>query len=426
MAPPRVVIVGAGFAGYQAAKALSRRMRDSAEVVVVNPTDYMLYLPLLPEVAAGTLDPRTVAVSLTDKLPGVKLALGSARRINPAAHTLVYRDPEDREWEIGYDRLLLTVGSTHRPLPIEGIAEHGHGVRSLAEALYLRDHVVSQLELAAADDDAQERRARCTIVVVGAGYTGTEIAAAGQLMTTQLARDHRRLRDTPVRWLLLDAAPQVLPGMGDRMSAAATRILSRRGVEIRTGTSVRRAGAEGVWLTDDTFVPTRTIVWAVGVRPDPLVAGLGLELTQQGRIKVDEYLNVPGHPDIYACGDAAAAPDLTRPGGVTAMNGQHAERQGTRAGLNIAASLGLGVAKPYRHHDLGFVVDMAGWQAVANPLGIPLSGIAAKAVTAAYHLYAVPANRRRIAAAWLVNALSPRQSVQLGLAQGSSIPLNPS
>lgn len=424
MSRPRVVIVGGGFAGYRAARALSRRMRDSAEVVMVNPTDYMLYLPLLPEVVAGTLDPRAVAVSLTRKLPGVRLALGSARHVDPRARVLVYRDPEDRDWEVGYDRLIITVGSVHRPLPIPGVERHSHGVRSLPEALYLRDHIVRQLELAAAGDDADERRARCTFVVVGAGYTGSEVAAAGQLMTARLSGRYRQLRDVAMRWILLDTAPQVLPGMGDRMSAAAKRILQRRGVEIRPLTSVRQATADTVWLTDGSQIPTRTIVWAVGVRPDPLVTDLGLALTDRGRIVVDEYLSVPGHDDIYACGDAAAAPDLTRPGQVTAMTGQHAERQGRRAGLNVAASLGIGARRPYRHHDLGFVVDLGGWKAVANPLGIPLSGVTAKAATAAYHLYAVPANRRRIAAGWLLNALSPRQGVQLGLVSGSMVPLD--
>ena len=141
-----------------------------------------------------------------------------------------------------------------------------------------------------------------------------------------------------------------------------------RGIEIRTGTSVEQA--DGVRLSDGEFVPTRSLIWCVGVRPDRMVARLGLPL-QRGRLTVDEYLTVPGHPEIHACGDAAAVPDLTRPGSVTAMTAQHAQRQGNLAAENIAASRGLGsgTRRPYRHHDLGFVVDLGGVKAAADPLG---------------------------------------------------------
>ena len=186
------------------------------------------------------------------------------------------------------------------------------------------------------------------------------------------------------------------PNWTARLSAAAHRTLTRRGVEIRTGTTVTEATSGGVRLSDGQFVPTRSLIWCVGVRPDPLVAQLGLPTTN-GRLNVDEYLTVPGHPDVAACGDIAAVPDLTRPGQLTPMTAQHAERQGRLAARNIAASLGYGHRRAYRHHDLGFVVDLGGAAAAANPLGVPLSGLPAKAVTRGYHLAAIPANRVRIA-----------------------------
>jgi NADH dehydrogenase len=161
----------------------------------------------------------------------------------------------------------------------------------------------------------------------------------------------------------------------------------------------------------------------VGVRPDPLVADLGLQL-EQGRIRVDEYLNVPGRPEVYACGDAAAVPDLTRPGQITGMTAQHAQRQGVRAAHNVAASFGRGVRKPYRHRDLGFVVDLGGAQAAANPLGVPLGGVAAKVVTRGYHLLSLPGNRIRTAADWALDALLSRQTVQLGLVRSAAVPLD--
>ncbi len=188
------------------------------------------------------------------------------------------------------------------------------------------------------------------------------------LFTDALARQHPGLRPVRPRWMLLDLAERVLPGLDPRMSAGAARVLAGRGVDVRTGISVAEACADGVRLTDGSFVPTRTLIWCVGVRPDPLVAALGLE-TEHGRLVVDEYLTVPGHPEIVACGDAAAVPDLTRPGEITAMTAQHATRQGHAAAHAVAASYGDGEPKPYKHHDLGFVVDLAGRDAVANPLG---------------------------------------------------------
>jgi NADH dehydrogenase len=185
---------------------------------------------------------------------------------------------------------------------------------------------------------------------------------------------------------------------------------------------VQEAGHDGVRLSTGEDVPTRTLVWCVGVRADPLVESLGLE-TAKGRLVVDGYLQVPGHPELFACGDAAAVPDRTRPGQATAMTAQHAQRQGTLAGRNIAASLGHGTAGRYRHHDLGFVVELGGPDAAANPLHVPLSGLPAKAVTRGYHLAAMPGNRTRVLADWALDALLPRQPVQLGLVRGGSVPL---
>jgi NADH:ubiquinone reductase (H+-translocating) len=419
---PRVVIVGAGFAGYRAARSLRRRLGEQYEIVLVNPTDYFLYLPLLPEVAGGVLDPRRLAVSLTATLPGVRLVLGSVHGIDLAARSVHYVDPEGHAGALAYDRLVLTVGSVNKVLPVPGITGHAHGFRSIPEALYLRDHLIRQVELAAMTDDPRERAARLTFVVVGAGYTGAEVAATGQLLTRSLLRHQPALRDTPARWLLLDRAPRVLPELRPRLSRAAARTLSRRGVDIRTGTSVSMATTAGVRLTAGEFVPTRTVVWTVGVRPDPLTDELGLAAVD-GRIRVDEFLAVPGHPDVFACGDVAAVPDLTRPGRLTAMTAQHAERQGKAVARNVAASFGHGTARPYRHRDLGLVVDLGGWTAVAEPLGVPLTGFPAKAVTRAYHVMAMPANRFRVLLDWMADAVTRRPAVQLGLVRSSAVPL---
>lgn len=420
---PRVVVIGGGFAGFHAARSLARRIGDDADIVLISATDYFLYLPLLPEVAAGVLEPRRVAVPLAASLDGVDVVLGEVDEIDLAGRRVCWGDPEGGRGEITYDRLLIAVGSVNKLLPIPGIGEHAHGFRSLPEAMYLRDHITRQVELAATATDPAERTARCTFVVVGAGYTGTEVAAQGVLFTDQLVAAHPALHDQPVRWILLDMADRVLPGLDERLSRTADRVLRERGVEVRMGQSVEEAHHEGVKLTGSgEQVPTRSLIWCVGVRADPLVESLGLK-TDKGRLVVDEYMRVPGHPEVFACGDAAAVPDVTRPGQPTAMTAQHAQRQGALVGRNIAASLGHGTSRRYKHHDLGFVVELGGRDAAANPLKVPLAGLPAKAVTRGYHLFAMPGNRIRTAADWALDAVLPRQTVQLGLVRGNSVPL---
>ncbi|MBC6459817.1 NAD(P)/FAD-dependent oxidoreductase [Actinomadura sp. HBU206391] len=418
----RVVIVGAGFAGFHAARTLSRLARGAVEIVLVNPTDYFLYLPLLPEVTAGILEPRRVAVALTNNCPGIRFLLGTAYGVDRAARRVLYLDARGDHRSLDYDRLVLAVGSVNKLLPIPGVAEHAYGFRSLAEALYLRDHLLREVEIGNATEDPVERAACRTFVVVGAGYTGTEVTANAQLLTKDAVTRCPGPGDQEVRWVLVDIAQRLLPELDLRLSEAAHKVLTKRGVDIRLHTTVEEATSGGVRLSGGEFVPSRTLIWCVGVRPDPLIESLGMT-TMRGRLVVDAYLNVPGHSEIYACGDSAAVPDLTRPGEVTAMTAQHAQRQGKRVAHNIAASYGHGERKPYKQHDLGFVVDLGGTRAAANPLGVALTGFPAKVVASGYHLMAIPSNRLRICADWTLEALLSRQVVQLGMVPPSSVRL---
>jgi len=421
MARPRIVVVGAGFAGFTAARTLAKLSRGGADIVVINPTDYFLYLPLLPEVSAGILEPRRVTVSLQAALPSVRLVLGEVEGFDLDNRTVSFVDPDGRAGSIGYHRLVIAAGSVNKLLPVPGVTMYAHGYRGIPEALYLRDHITRQIELAVNATTDEEKRARCTFVVAGAGYTGTEVAAQGVLYTDALTAERPDLRDK-VRWILLDTAARVLPSLDERLGDAADAVLRSRGVELLLRTSVKEATEDGVHLSTGDFVPTRSLIWCVGVRPDPVVADLGLPL-KNGRLVVDEFLSVPGHPDVFAIGDAAAVPDLTRPGELTGMTAQHATRQGTAVARNIAASYGQGRRRPYKHYDLGFVVDLGGLDAAANPLGVPLTGFPAKVVTRGYHLLSMPGNRVRVSADWLLDLLLPRQGVQLGLVRGAAVPL---
>jgi NADH:ubiquinone reductase (H+-translocating) len=418
-----VVIVGAGFAGFNAARELSRLVGGPAEIVVINSTDYFLYLPLMPQVTGGLVDPAHLRVSLAGRLPRTRFVLGTVNHVDPRLKTVGWAGPEGSAGQVGYDRLILTAGSVNKLLPIPGIADYAVGFRSIAEATYLRDHIIRQLELASLAADPAERAARCTFVVVGAGYTGTEVTAHGQRLTTRLARELPGLAGQEIRWLLLDLAPRVLAELDPRLSRTAERVLRRRGVEVLTGESVAEAGDGAVQLTTGDKVVTRTLIWCVGVRADPLVDGLDLG-TSRGRLDVDEYMAVPGAPDIWACGDCAAVPDLTRPGQICGMTAQHAERQGKLVARNVAASLGHGTRRPYRHHDLGFLVDLGGLAGAANPLHIPLSGPAASAVTRAYHLGAMSGNRLRVATDWALNGITSPEDTSLAVISAKSVPLD--
>lgn len=417
----RVVVVGAGFAGYNAVKALTRRAGPDVEIVLINPTDYFLYVPLLPDVASGSLDPRHIAVSIVANLRA-RFVLGQVDAIDLAEKRVEWVNPDGERGDCTYDRLVLAAGSVNKLLPIPGVAEHAHGFRDLPEALYLRDHIVRQVEQAADTSNPGERAARCTFIVVGAGYTGTEVAAQCSLLTADLMARHPALRQQGARWMLLDLAPRVLPELDEHLSRNADAVLRSRGVEVRMGDSVKEATDEGVVLTNGETIRTRSLIWCVGVRPDPLASAMGVAM-DHGRVVVDEYLTVPGHPEVFACGDAAAVPDLTRPGKLTGMTAQHAMRQGKRAGRNVAASLGRGERRPYKHHDLGFVVDLGGRSAAASPLNVPLAGFPAKVVTRGYHLSAMPGNRLRVATDWALDAVAGRQTVHLGLVPGQAVPL---
>jgi NADH dehydrogenase len=419
----RVVIVGAGFAGFNAARELSRLVGATTEIVVINSTDYFLYLPLMPQVAGGLVEPAHVCASLPRRLPKVRFVLGTVQHVDAQAKTVRWAGPDGSSGEMGYDRVILTAGSVNKLLPIPGVADYAHGFRSIAEAMFLRDEITRQLELASVATDPGERAARCTFVVVGAGYTGTEVAAQGQLLTTRLAKTMPGLAGQRIRWMLLDTAPRLLPELDPRLSTTADRVLRGRGVEVRTGQSVTKATPDCVILSTGEEVPTKCLIWCVGVRPDPLMEGLALK-TERGRLVVDKFMAVPGASYVYACGDCAAVPDLTRPGLVCGMTAQHAVRQGKQVGRNVAASLGKGIAKPYMHRDEGFLVDLGGTAAAANPLNIPLSGPAANAVTRGYHLYSMAGNRLRVLGDWTLNTVTKPEAISFDTITAASVPLD--
>jgi NADH dehydrogenase len=415
-----VVIVGSGFTGFECARRLARRLRKTdVDVTIISPVDYMLYTPLLPDVAGGVVDARFVTIPLAGTLHGVRKIRGRVDSIDLAQHRLEFTDLEQRSRSLSWDRLVLTPGSVTRLFDIPGLAKYARGLKSTAEALYLRDHVLEQLELSCVDDDAELARGRRTIVVVGASYSGTELILQLRALANAAAKQ-MNFDPAEVKFLLLDLAEQVMPEVGEKLGGRAMRVLHRRGVDVRLGLTLNEVHPDHVVLSDNSQVDTRTVAWVTGVTAAPLIQKLGLP-TEKGRLKVQTDFAVPGHPDVFAAGDAAAVPDVTQPGKITPPTAQHAIRQGKTLGNNVAASLGHGKSRQYKHHDMGLVVDLGPHQAVANPLNIPLSGFPAKVVTRAYHLYAIPrgVNRWAVTLAYLTDALFARSVVSLGLSTQS-------
>ncbi|OBH85326.1 NAD(P)/FAD-dependent oxidoreductase [Mycobacterium scrofulaceum] len=414
-----IVIVGSGFTGFTCAHRLARilrRRRAEVDITIISPVDYMLYTPLLPDVAGGVVDARFVAIPLANTLKGVHAVRGRVDGVDFDRHTLTWCDPEERTHTMSWDRLVLTPGSVTRLFDVPGLATCARGLKTTAEALYLRDHFVEQLELANIEDDPRVAAARRTVVVVGASYSGTELVAQLRALADAAAKQ-MRFDPADVKFLLLDLAEQVMPEVGKKLGDAAQKVLRRRGIDVRLGVTLKEAHADHVVLSDDSRVETRTVAWVTGVTGAPLIQELGLP-TERGRLNVGADLSVPEHPDVFAAGDAAAVPDLTQPGKITPPTAQHATRQGKVLARNLAASLGYGSPKEYKHRNLGLVVDLGPWHAVANPLNIHLSGLPAKFVTRSYHLYAIPrgVNRWAVALAYLTDLLFDRSVVSIGLA----------
>lgn len=413
----RILVVGGGFAGISCARRLERGLApQEAEITLVSPVGYQLYLPLLPQVASGVLTPHCVAVSLRRILRRTSLFPGGAIGVDTAAKACVVQTATGNTRCLRYDRLVLAPGSVTRTFDIPGLGEHARGVKTLAEAVYIRDHVIEQLDIASVCTDEAERQARLRFVVVGGGYSGTETAAALQRLTARACQRYPRIDPGTIHWHVLDIAPRLMPELGERLGRRALEILRRRGVEVSLGVSVSRVTPHSVELTDGRVLPTRTLIWTAGVAASPLIGTLGAD-TVGGRLAVTATMSVPGADGVFAVGDAAAVPDLSRSGGaVCPPTAQHAQRQGATAADNVVASLRDRPLAPYHHRDLGLVVDLGGADAVSKPLGFELTGRTAQAVARGYHLLALRTNpaRLRVAGSWLLNAAAGDDYVRIG------------
>ena len=399
------LILGGGFAGGWVARLLAKR-----GATIVSPENFMLYTPMLPEAASGTLEPRHTVVPLRLMCPHAELLLGEALALDLAGRRVQVRTEEQLFW-IGFQSLVIAVGSVARTLPIPGLAEHGRGFKDLADAVDLRNHVLRRLEAAVAAPTQAHRQRELTFVFVGAGYAGVEALAELSDLVRDALRHYPELRDQSPRWILVDAAPRILPEIPTRLGDYAAQELRRRDIDIRVGTTLLRAEPHAVELSDGSRVLTSTLVWTAGVRAHPLLEHLGLPLDERGRVRVDHSLRVEGRPDVFALGDCAHVPNAATPPQPDPPTCQHALRQARCVAKNLA-----GEARTYRYRMLGQVATLGRYKGIADLMGLRLRGFPGWWVTRTYHLYQLPlvSRKLRVVVDWTTALLFRRDIAELG------------
>jgi NADH dehydrogenase len=411
-----VLVVGGGYIGMYAARRLERRLSPEHRIVLVNPENFMLYQPFLPEVASGLIDPRAVVVPLRRALRRTEVVIGEVTAIDPVGRTATVMLASGDVRTEGWDRLIIGAGSWPRTLPIPGLAEHAVGFKNLPEAIWLRNRVISQLERAAEMDDPEARRATLTFVFVGAGFAGIEAIGELEDLARAALRSIPALRDEPMRWVMVEAGPQILPELDEDLAAYAADRLRDRGIRIKTETRLDSAEDGVVRLSNGESFAAGTLVWTAGVRAGPLAASGGVPVDPRGRIRGDATLRVEGHTDVWAAGDVAAVPDVHARDGTSPPTAQHALRQAKVLADNVSASLTGSPTRAFAYRNKGMLCSLGHFQGVANPFGVRIKGSPAWFLHRTYHLLYMPTWTRkvRIALDWTVALLFPRDLAQLG------------
>lgn len=413
----RVLILGGGFGGFYTALGLERKLSPRHEITLVSAENYMLYTPLLPEAAAGSLEPRHLVVPLRSALIRTRPVLGTVTAIDATARNVTVRPPAGPDFSLPYDELIFALGSSTRlPRAVPGLAERAVGFKNLAEAIWLRNRMLSHLEMADATTDPREKAALLTFVFVGGGYAGTEAAAEMFDMARDAVRYYRNVARQEVRIVLLEAAPSILRDLGDDFAGRVQRHLIEKGIEIRTGTTLREVRENAAVLASGEEIATRTVVWTAGVAANPLTTQLGAETDARGRLVTTPEMRVKGVAGVWALGDSAAVPDAKAGGTPAPATAQHALRQARTVARNVAAALDGGTPVPFAHGNLGMLAGLGSHDGAGRLLGVPVSGFLAWWIVRTYHLLQLPtlARKFRVVVDWTIALFFPRDIAHLG------------
>jgi len=422
MAGTRILIVGGGYVGMYTALGLQRKLsRGAADITVVEPQSNMTYQPFLPEAAAGSVEPRHVVVPLRKVLKKCTIITGAVTRIDHAHKQVTIQAVEGEPFQRSYDLLVVCPGSVSRLLPIPGLGDCGIGFKTIGEAIYLRNHVLSRLDYAASVTDPDERRRALSFVFVGGGYAGVEAMAELEDMARYALRYIPDLQASDMRWVLIEAAGRIMPEVSVRLSAYTVDRLTERNIDVRLNTRLESVIGGHVVLSDGTEFDSDTVVWTAGVKANPMLADSDLPLDEKGRLPCAANLTVKGISGVFAAGDCAAVPDLTSddPNALCGPSAQHAVRQSKTLAANVASAVHGGALRDYRHAYAGSVASLGLYRGVAEIYGIKLRGFVAWWMHRTYHVSRMPTfNRKvRVIADWTAALLFRREVVSLGQLQ---------
>jgi NADH:ubiquinone reductase (H+-translocating) len=417
--PARILIVGGGYIGTYTALGLLKRMRpDRLDLTVVAPESFMVYQPFLPEAAAGDLEPRHVVIPLRRVLRGARVVTGRLQALDVRHRLATVGPAEGDPIELRYDHVVLGLGAVSRVLPVPGLAERAVGFTTVPEAIYLRNRVLDRMDLAESTTDPEVRARALSFLFVGGGYSGVQGLAELEDLARDACRYYRTVRREDMRWVLVEAAPSILPEIGEELAGYAVERLKRRGIEVRLATRLESADGGRMVLSDGTEFGADTLVWTAGVRANPLIGQLGLPTGDRGRLVVDRYLRVESAEGVWSAGDCAEVPDLAT-GGICPPTAQHALRQARRLAKNVIRALDGRALKPFRYRQLGSLVSLGKYKGVARILGTKVRGFPAWFVHRTYHVFLVPTigRRARILSDWTLALFFRRDVVQLGSLQ---------
>ena len=423
-APIRVVILGGGFAGLYTALHLQRRWPRGLglELTLVNRENHLLFTPMLHEVAASDLDVTHIVNPIRKLLRAGRFFNGEARRVDLAARTVEVRHLDGgHDHVLPYDYLVLALGSVTNFFGLPGLAQRAFTMKSLGDAIALRNHTIQRLEEADFECAAANRHGLLTFLVAGGGFAGVETIAALHDFVHEALRFYPHLRPSDVRMVLVHPGETILPELDPRLGRYAERVLGGRGVDIRTGVRVTAATTEGVALSDGTEVPARTVVWTAGTAANPTLAGLPCQ-TARGRLAVNERLELPEWPGVWALGDCAAVPDLQK-GGYHPPTAQHAIRQARVAADNIIAAAQGRPGRAFRFPGLGQLAAIGRRSGVAQILGFRFSGFPAWFLWRTIYLAKLPRFERkvRVALDWTLDLVFSKDLVEFQTSRGATV-----
>jgi len=412
----RILILGGGFGAVYAALRLDRTLarRADVEVTLVSRDNFLLFTPMLHEVAAGDLNPADIVNPIRRMLKRVRFVQGEVRSIDAAARRVTLtRDVRQLPLELEYDHVILALGSETNFFGLADVAEHAVTLRTLGDAVLLRGRILESLEMASLESNPDMRRAMLTYVVAGGGFAGVETVGAINDLVRDVIRYYPRLSIDDVRFVHVFPGEFVLPELGADLGRYAQEKLRGRGVEIRAGARVARFNGTSVALDSGQAIATGTLVWTAGVTPSPVIAALPCKKERQ-RIVVDEFLQVPDLPGMWAVGDCAAVADPNG-GGFQPPTAQHAFRQGVAVARNIEAAVLGGETRAFRFTTIGQLASIGHRSGVARIFGFKFSGALAWFLWRSVYLFKLPrlSKKVRVALSWALEIVFSKDPEQL-------------